>query len=151
MPVLSAGVKAGLRTSYLRAIHNSTCNVKKRIGETTANANPIFESSKTQTYREYTGFKCSYYHALSGKMNRLFDERGNPELSALLGTLSGDTYVVSYVCDLTLTAGADGYAYSPIPNNLAVDEEILIKGVWYKVRVVVPDSEGIQHTVFVTQ
>jgi len=131
-------------------MHNQTINVKKISGVTTTQKDPRYKETEQPTFDEYSDFDCSYYHMLSGKIDRMFSERDIAELTEQLGTMEQTIYAVRYISGLTLTAGVIG-PEPPITNNLVLEEEVKIDAEWWKVRLVVPDSEGVQHTALVTK
>ena len=150
MTILPTGVKERMRSIFAERMHNTVTSVKKISATTTDQLDPRYEETTQNTLTVYTDFGCSYYHMLSGKIDRMFAERDIAELTAQLGTLEQIMYVVRYVCDLTLstTSPAGGPA---VVNNLKLDEEVLIDGEWWKVRLVIEDSEGVQHTALLSK
>lgn len=141
MTLLSTATKNRLRSVYASRIHNTAYTVRKKSGTVVNQANPMFEGVKEAQFTAYTDFYASVYDILSGKVNRMFAERGAPEILAELGVHQQDVRVVVYVCDTDLTSNTP-----TVPNNLEVDEEILIDSEWWRVIKVVADSEGVQHT-----
>lgn len=163
MPVLSEAQRAIFRRQFKRLIHNMTTSVKKVETLTTVQPDPRFQSRTEKTLLQWDDFKCSIFHFLSGKTDRLLQERGERDLIAQLGLTPETTIVVQYVNDELLTVPnyeasyGDDPAGWPIPqltdtlNNLAVNDEVLWKGEWWVVKAVIPDSEGIQHTVIASK
>ena len=148
MPVLSVAAKTALRTRYKRLIHNLITSVKKADTQTTVQPDPRFEGREQTTYKQWDDFHCSVFHFLSGKTDRLLQERGEHDLIAQLGLTPETTITVQYVSDDLLVVET---IVSEPPrtaiNNLEVNDEVLWMTEWWKVKVVIQDSEGIQHTV----
>ena len=150
MTIMPVGVRNRARTILAARMHNLTTSVKKITSTTTTQKDPRYKESEQPVFTTYTDFQCSYYHMLSGKVDRMFSERDIAELTQQLGTFEQTIYAVRYISDLTLSVSSPPGG-SPITNNLIIDEEVLIDSEWWKVRIVVPDSEGIQHTALVTK
>lgn len=147
MPVLFAGQQNVLRAQYKRLIHNEVTSVKKVDVETASQPDPRFEARTTKTYKQWDDFACSMFHFLSGKTDRMIHARGLPDLVASLGLTPDNAVVVQYVSGETLSVPNPADA-TTTTNDLVDGDEILWKGEWWTVKLVVPDSEGIQHTVF---
>jgi len=153
MPIIPAQILEKLRTHvFPKYLINTTTSVKKILSYTTETSNPHYPSSKVPVFTEYNNFVCSIINMLSGKVNRLFGEREMSELIAELGIVGNEAYVIQYVSDQELVPG--------VYNNLILDEQILIEletcdsgacDNWWKVRKVIPDSEGLLHTAIVTK
>ena len=73
--------------------------------------------------------------------------RGLPDLVESLGLTPDNAIVIQYVSGETLSAPTVVDA-TTTTNDLVEGDEILWESEWWKVKLVVPDSEGIQHTVF---
>lgn len=139
MPVLSPAAKAQYRVIFDQQIHNLVTSVHKIKTVEQTSENPYFQAPANITeFDTYNTFRCSAFDMLSGKVNRLFGERDPHELVAELGLANKRVMVVNYVPGLELAAG--------VPNNLAVGEEVQLENEWWRVQVVIPDSEGVQHT-----
>lgn len=138
-----------MRENYRTHIHNVLTPVKKIISTPSNDANPGYESSAGITLSEYTNFYCSYFNVLSGKTDRVFKEREPLEQLEQFGLMNRDVYIIQYVSglDLTIITGGD----PPKTSDFVVDEQIFVDNQWWIVRKVIPDSEGIQHTVFVVK
>jgi hypothetical protein len=155
MPIFDAGQKQTARENYKQLIHNFVTSVKITTDTTPVQPDPRFTARSFKTQVKWDDFHCSIFHFLSGKTDRLLQERGMRDLIAPLGLTPDDSIVVQYVCDdLLIIPDYDDPPDVPlteISNNLSLDDEVLFNGEWWKVKVVIPDSEGIQHTVFATK
>jgi hypothetical protein len=141
------------RIRFRRLIHNFVTSVRKANTVVSVQPDPRFEARNQITLLKWDDFHCSIFHFLSGKTDRLLSERGERDLVAQLGLTPETAIVVQYVCD-DLLYEPDYEGDEPeVPltstiNNLTVNDEILWEGEWWKIKAVIPDSEGIQHTVF---
>ena len=151
MPVLTSSQKEVLREQYKRLIHNETTSVKKVSATTSVQPDPRFEARDESTLRQWDDFECSMFHFLSGKTDRMMSERGDTDLIAQLGLTPDTTVVVQYVSGETLSVPTVPGVPVTVINDLIINDEILWEGSWYNVKAVIPDSEGIQHTVLATK
>lgn len=144
MPILNPVELELMKEAYARDIHNTILSIRKFDGETTTyDENPLYKADTKNAFTEYAGFPCSVYYILSGKVNRLFDER-NVQTLKDLGLLDEDIWIVNYIQDFEFVTG--------ILTNLKVGDQIeLTTDNWYEVKMVVEDSEGLQAKAIVTK
>jgi len=142
MPVVPADVLANIKSIYLNQIHNTTTRLQKITGTTNVDNHPGYSVDTVNTLAVYIGFKCSIYHILSGKVNRVFKERDPANFLAELGIFTEDVYCVNFVTGQIIAK--EGFPLITILADLKEDEQVEILGKWWKVRKVIPDSEGIQ-------
>jgi hypothetical protein len=146
MPVLSPSQQAAMRAQFKRLIHNEVTSVKKADVVTSVQPDPRIEARNQTTLRQWDDFWCSMFHFLSGKTDRMLSERGERDLIAALGLSPETIIVIQYVSSETLSVPTDGLGGTTV-NDLEINDEILYRGHWYNVKVVIPDSERVQHTV----
>jgi hypothetical protein len=152
MPILSASQLEQARTQYKRLLHNMTTSVLKITETTVVQPDPRFQSRSTKTLAQWDDFVCSMFHFISGKTDRLLQERGETSLIAQLGLSPETAIVIQYVNGILLTVPHDPeQPITEIDNTLIEGEQILYRGEWWTIRVDIPDSEGIQHTAFATK
>lgn len=147
MTLLPYGVRDTMRNTYRLRIHNQLTPVKKIISTSENNVNPNYEPSSENVLALYTDFYCSYYNVLSGKTDRVFNERDPLEQLPQFGLVADDVYIVQYVVGLDLTPDVPGDPAKT--SDMEIGEQIYIDGQWWLVRKVINDSEGIQSTLFV--
>lgn len=136
--------------SLLEEYHHVTnLSVRKIMSYTSVTNHPAMGSGSIPVFEQFDTFKCTAIHIFSGKMNRIFAERQTFELLQQFSQMEGTLYVVHYVKDKVLTKGV-----APIitaSHNLEVDEELLIDGDWWKAKMIIPDSQNIQESAFMSR
>jgi len=144
MPILNPVELELMKVAYARDIHNTLLSIRKHNGAaTTYNANPLYKTESENAFTEYSGFPCSVYYILSGKVNRLFDERNLQTLKDI-GLLDEDIWVVNYIQGFEFVTG--------VLTDLQRGDQIeLNTGDWYYVQMIVEDSEGLQAKAIVTK
>jgi hypothetical protein len=149
MPVLTPSQKLTAKVQYKKFIHNFTTSVRKASSSTSVQPDPRIHARDQVVLKQWDDFKCSMFHFLSGKTDRLLQERSYNDLVAQLGIVPDRAIVVQYVCDeyIRVPNPLDDPVI-PVLNNLTVNDEILYSGEWFIIKTVIPDSEGIQHTAF---
>ena len=149
MTIIPTGALDIVREQFRTHIYNVLTPVKKIIANTNNDENPGYAASEGNTLAEYTGFYCSYFNILSGKTDRVFKERDSLEQFEQFGLIDKDAYIIQYISGISLTPVNIGDPART--SDFLVDEQIHIDNNWWIVRKVIPDSEGVQHTVFVVK
>lgn len=143
MTILSSQALTVQRGILKRRLHNDIYSIRKWIAGTTIDENPLFTADNADDWIEYDGFKALAVEVLSGKMNRLFEER-NLDILKDLGSVNKVVYVINYVPNQELATGE----LISLEEN---DQIELFTNDWWKILQIVPDSQGLQQQAIATK
>lgn len=127
MPIFNDHQRAIARNQYLRYVHNIDIDVEVAITRTRAVVMPGYtatQSEETQDTNLFSGFRCSVYDMLSGKLGRIFRNRIY-EVAMEMGIWDDVAYMVQYVDQQYILESHAGAATNGTPSNTILEDGLV--------------------------
>lgn len=120
MTIVTARRKVMFRNKFIRLVHNQPVDVRIKIDETNVQPNPDFKAEMKSRFGELSGFMCSVFPILSGKLTRLFRAKLEHEL-VQSGLLDKAEFMVQFVPQQFILRTTEGLVTNAVPSATELD------------------------------
>lgn len=127
MPVFSPQQRKIARQQFGRYMHNDTLSVQLAISRDKSTVMPGYddmESAETVNYGTFSGFKCSVYDMLSGKLSRIFRNRIY-EVAMEFGIWDDVAYLIQYIDTKYILEAHTGTATNVVSSNTILNDSAI--------------------------
>lgn len=120
MPIVNARRRELFRTKFQRLVHNKTVRVRVKIDEQLSQPNPNMKGTMEARFGILTGFECSVFSVLSGKLSRIFRTRLDWE-AMVPGLWDASEWIVQWVPNLYNIRTTAGLATNAAPSAVTLE------------------------------